>query len=480
MRTLLALLAVPAVLSAQSLTSADSALIGRILVAEDRRDSNDAALRQGDTHADARVRALTARARGRIRDPRFGWSDSTRSRASVEATMPGVPAPTAWPDAGWRLRWRALTRTSDCAAIRAGLTDMLWTVRLRATDVVTAVCAQDDSIAKTFAAWIDGLPANTESHARGEVSWHAAAHAIVALARLRPAEARPRAAKLASHAQWQVRMYVARADSILLDTAGLRALARDPNDNVKEAAVVALSKITGHTDDSIYLTVLNAQGAQAVRAAAMALKGSPRADARVAAEIMFDRWSMRANASEKDARVALLEAANKPVTSDRPPPPRVELPPMAVALALGADVRLRVTLSDASGGGSFIVKLRGDVAPMMSARVLALANAGYYNNGNWHRVEHDFVIQGGGPGTNEYVGHKDYLRDELGTVGHARGTVGMSTRAHDTGDAQWFINLKDNVRLGRDYTVFAEVVEGIGIVDTIFEGDVIAKVEVVR
>ena len=49
--------------------------------------------------------------------------------------------------------------------------------------------------------------------------------------------------------------------------------------------------------------------------------------------------------------------------------------------------------------GRIVVKLRGDVAPMMSARVLALVNSGYYNNGNWHRVEHDFVIQGAGPGT---------------------------------------------------------------------------------
>ena len=37
------------------------------------------------------------------------------------------------------------------------------------------------------------------------------------------------------------------------------------------------------------------------------------------------------------------------------PPMRVELPPDAVALALGAERRLRVTLAPASGGGSFVV-----------------------------------------------------------------------------------------------------------------------------
>jgi len=44
------------------------------------------------------------------------------------------------------------------------------------------------------------------------------------------------------------------------------------------------------------------------------------------------------------------------------------------------------------------------------------------------------------------------------------------TRGHDTGDAQWFVNLKDNLRLGRDYTVFAEVTEGMDVVDGILEG----------
>ena len=52
------------------------------------------------------------------------------------------------------------------------------------------------------------------------------------------------------------------------------------------------------------------------------------------------------------------------------------------------------------------------------------------------------------------------------------------TRAHDTGDAQWFINLKDTPRLVRDYTVFAEVTEGMDVVDGILEGDVVATMRV--
>jgi cyclophilin family peptidyl-prolyl cis-trans isomerase len=275
-------------------------------------------------------------------------------------------------------------------------------------------------------------------------------------------------------------MYAARAAAVLEDTSTLRALARDTSDDVREAAIDALGKLTGHADDSLFVAALSANGAQVVRAAAIALKGSPRADVRPAAAAAFDRWVAKQNASAHDVRVALLAAAGRPPSDDRPPVVRSELPPDAVALALGADRRLRVTLASSSGGGSFVVRLRGDVAPMMAARILALARSHYYDGLTWHRVEHDFVIQGGSPGANEYVGFPQFFRDELGTVPHFRGTVGMSTRGHDTGDAQWFVNLRDNTRLGRDYTVFGEVVEGMDVVDGVLEGDVIALITEVR
>lgn len=450
---------------------ADSALVGRILLAEDGRNSSDRALTEGVEHPDSAVRVLARRARARIGDPRFATRNS----------FPALAAPIAWPEPTWRLRFRALAaQRDDCLTLRAALADSAWPVRLRAADLVTASCAADAALADVLGQWIDALPSDASRRAPGGVSWHAGAHALVALARVRPAEARPRIATLAAHRQWQVRMYAARAAAILADTVRLRALVRDGDDNVKETAIAALAALTGHGDDDLYIVALNSSGAQAVRAAAVALEGSPHPDARRAAGAAFERWVARGSASARDARVALLEAAGRPASDDRPPAIRVELPPRAVALALGADVRLRVTLAQSSGGGSFVVRLRGDVAPMMAARILALARAGYYAGLTWHRVEHDFVIQGGSPGANEYVGLAQFLRDELGTVPHVRGTVGMSTRGHDTGDAQWFVNLKDNIRLGPDYTVFAEVVEGMEVVDGIMEGDVVVRIEEVR
>ncbi|HET7462767.1 MAG TPA: peptidylprolyl isomerase [Longimicrobium sp.] len=462
------LLLAPAPLRAQ--TPADSALIGRILLAEDRRDSTDAALADGLRHGDPRVRLIAGRALGRIRSPLFTSRDS----------LPPAAAPPAWPEPAWRLRYRALAdRRADCGALRAALGDAVWHVRLHAADLAQAPCGADSALVRVLARWVDALPRDTRRRAAGGVSWHAAAHAEVALARIAPALARARLGRLAAHGDWHARLYAARAAAVLADTPRLRTLARDPDGNVQEAAIDALSKLVAHGADDVYLAALGGDQAQAVRAAAIALKGSPSSSVRSAANAAFDRWVARANDSERDVRVALLDAAGRPAGDDRPPPPVHALPPDAVALALGKEVRVRVTMSPASGGGSFVVRMRGELAPMMAARVLQLVRGGYYDGGNWHRVEPDFVIQGGGPGTNEYVGYAHYLRDELATVAHPRGTVGMSTRAHDTGDAQWFINLKDNPRLVRDYTVFAEVVDGIGVVDGILEGDTVASMRVV-
>jgi peptidyl-prolyl cis-trans isomerase B (cyclophilin B) len=469
MKKLWILLPLLASAPAHAQTRADSALVGRILAAEDGRDSADAALAAGLRHRDPQVRTIAGRALGRIRDPHFAARDS----------LPSVAAPPAWPEPAWRLRFRALAdRGADCAALRAALADSAWHVRLRAADLAQAPCGADSALVGVLRRWVDALPADTRRRAAGGVSWHAAAHAEVALARIAPGEARTRIGALAAHGDWRVRLYAARAAAVLADTTRLRELARDADGNVQEAAIDALSALVGHGADDVYVAALHGDAPQAVRAAAIALKDSPAPGARAAADSAFARWVRRGSESERDVRVALLEAACRPASDDRPPPAARDLPPDAVALALGEEVRVRVTMSADAGGGSFVVRLRGDVAPIMAARVLALVRGGYYDGSNWHRVQPDFVIQGGGPGTNEYVGHARYLRDELGTVAHPRGTVGMSTRGHDTGDAQWFINLRDNARLVREYSVFAEVIEGMDAVDGILEGDAVATMRV--
>ena len=129
--------------------------------------------------------------------------------------------------------------------------------------------------------------------------------------------------------------------------------------------------------------------------------------------------------------------------------------------------------------GEIMIELFSKELPITTGSFLSLVDEGYFDGLTFHRWEPNFVIQGGSPGANEYAGDGPYTRDEVGLVPHWRGTVGLSTRGHDTGDAQIFINLINNVRLNHDYTIFGLVVEGMeDVVDLVVEGDVIARAEV--
>ena len=486
-----------------TLTSADSALIARILLAEDQRDASNPALVEGAQSPDPRIQLLARRAAARIGDPKFTSRDS----------FPKLPAPPSYQDPAWRLRYRAL-QPSNCVALRGALADSVWPVRLHAIDLASVTCANDSLLVRSLVNWVRTAPSKA-ARLRNAASWQPAAHALIALARLRPEVARRMLPVVARNRVPGLRVYTARAAAILNDTSALRSLAQDTDDNVKEAAIDGLAKVAGHSADELYLLALDARGYQAVRAAARALAGSPRqGDVLVSALAAARRIRNDSSETSRDTRLALLERVNEqadaahaiaigalatdfdcavaqaaatiaarfgPTSGMAPKCTRlpVRLSPDAVALALGRDVRLRVVMADSSGGGSFVVRLRGDVAPIMAARILELARAHYYDGLTWQRVEPDFVIQGGSPHANEYVGNPRFIRDELGTVPHVRGTVGMSTRGHDTGDAQWFVNLRDNLRLNPDYTIFGEVVEGIDVVDGVLEGDVIARIEVI-
>ena len=132
-------------------------------------------------------------------------------------------------------------------------------------------------------------------------------------------------------------------------------------------------------------------------------------------------------------------------------------------------------------GKSFTLLMDPSAAPVTVGRFLELALVDHYYDGlTIHRVAPNFVIQGGGPGANEYSGHKEYMRDEIGAR-NSRGTVGLSTRGRNTADAQFFINLIDNARLDLDYTVFARVRPAdMETVNAIEEGAVMRRISSVQ
>lgn len=125
--------------------------------------------------------------------------------------------------------------------------------------------------------------------------------------------------------------------------------------------------------------------------------------------------------------------------------------------------------------GNISIKLFEDEAPLSCANFRRYVEEGFFADTIIHRVIPNFMIQGGGM-TADMQPKKthDAIKNEADNgLKNTRGTLAMArTAAVDSATSQFFINLRDNEFLdhgGRDfgYAVFAEVVDGMDIVDQI-------------
>jgi cyclophilin family peptidyl-prolyl cis-trans isomerase len=395
--------------------------------------------------------------------------------------------------------WARVAGPAACAGVRDAVHDRVPMLSLLALDLLGTVCAGDSLAVRILE--------ETLGESRG--SWHAAAHALVSLARLAPSRGAAELPRAASAPVWQQRMYAARAAGVLRDTGMLRHLALDSVANVREAALVALHELVRHAGDSLYRAALGATDYQLVLTATKALAGSPGREQAAAALLRaLDRITREVKETSRDPRIAILVRLRElgdpelsprllpylrdfdPVVADsaavlltawtgrvQRAAPR-PLAPLSISLREIERLRgkrLRFTMAS---GEVFDVALLVDEAPLTVLRVVRLAARGYYDGLGFHRVVPNFVIQGGSPGANEYAGAPRFMRDELGPLSHARGTLGISSRGRDTGDAQLFINLCDNPRLDYNYTVWGRIVSGMEVVDGILEGEVISRTEI--
>ncbi len=175
-----------------------------------------------------------------------------------------------------------------------------------------------------------------------------------------------------------------------------------------------------------------------------------------------------------EAATTLGAWTGRTYTIDWQPQPPDQLPSAAEIAIL----RSKVAVLKMESGQEIRLRLDPVRAPLMSTRFLRLTNRNYFDGLTFHRVVPNFVIQGGSPGANEYAGDKLFVKDEISALTHAAGTVGLSTRGRDTGDAQFFINLVDNPRLDFEYTIFGRVCAGTP--NNVQEGDRIINVTFVK
>jgi len=125
--------------------------------------------------------------------------------------------------------------------------------------------------------------------------------------------------------------------------------------------------------------------------------------------------------------------------------------------------------------GNIKIKLLSEIAPETVRNFITLTKSSFYDGTLFHRVIPKFMIQGGDPNTKESdksvwgQGGPGYnLKAEFNSRSHLRGIVSMARATDpDSAGSQFFIVTSDSTFLDRQYTVFAEVVEGLEIADKI-------------
>jgi cyclophilin family peptidyl-prolyl cis-trans isomerase len=118
--------------------------------------------------------------------------------------------------------------------------------------------------------------------------------------------------------------------------------------------------------------------------------------------------------------------------------------------------------------GSFTVTLDPELAPKTSASLVALANAGYFDDTVFHRVVPGFVIQGGDP-TQSGSGGPGYSTVDAPPrdASYTQGVVAMAktqVEAPGTAGSQFFVVTGADAGLPPEYAVVGEVTEGMDTV----------------
>ena len=128
--------------------------------------------------------------------------------------------------------------------------------------------------------------------------------------------------------------------------------------------------------------------------------------------------------------------------------------------------------------GVIKLELNAEKAPKTVENFLNYVNKGHYDNTVFHRVIDGFMIQGGGfePGMKQKPSDAPVENEANNGLKNVRGSVAMArTNDPHSATAQFFINVSDNDFLnhsaptpqGWGYCVFAEVVDGLDVLDAI-------------
>ena len=132
-------------------------------------------------------------------------------------------------------------------------------------------------------------------------------------------------------------------------------------------------------------------------------------------------------------------------------------------------------------GGEINIEFFPEDAPKTVENFVTLAKKGFYDGVTFHRVEPNFVVQGGDPKGNGTGGPGYTIKDEFNKEKHVRGVVAMArTQTPNSAGSQFYITLAPAHFLDGQYTVFGRVTSGMEVVDKIKVGDKMKSVKIIE
>lgn len=143
--------------------------------------------------------------------------------------------------------------------------------------------------------------------------------------------------------------------------------------------------------------------------------------------------------------------------------------------------KVEITVKDK---GTIKLELDAEEAPITTKNFVKLAKEGFYDGLTFHRIQENFMIQGGDPQGNGQGGSDQTIKGEFSSNGvennisHTRGTISMArANGADTASSQFFIVHKDSTFLDGNYAAFGHVTEGMDIVDDLAENTPVMDTE---
>lgn len=150
----------------------------------------------------------------------------------------------------------------------------------------------------------------------------------------------------------------------------------------------------------------------------------------------------------------------------------------SAAPAMTIDPNKTYTATVVTNKGTIKLQLDAKLAPQHVNNFVFLARDGFYNGVKFHRVE-SWVIQTGDPTGTGGGGPGYTIPLEVNGGHHITGTLGMA-RSNDPNSAgsQWYIVKSPQPGLDSGYTVFGQTIEGMDVVNSIVQGDVVQSVTI--